>query len=386
MKSLSDARIAVVHEWIVRYAGSEHVVAGMLEAFPGADLYALVHDSDRLLGTPLEGVPVQTSFVQSLPKAKEKYQTYLPLMPLAVEQFDLRSYDVVISSNHAVAKGVLTRSDQLHVSYIHTPARYAWDLYLDYLSESGMDKGPKSWLARSALHYLRLWDAVAANRVDVYLANSFYVGQRIGKLYRRPARVVYPPVDVGRYRADLPREGFFVAVSRFVPYKRMDLIVEAFNRSERPLIAIGDGTELVRARRLAEPNVKLLGYQPTEVVADYLQRAKAFVFAAEEDFGIAPVEAQAAGCPVIAFGKGGALETVVGWPTPGSTGIFFDAQTPESIEAAVDLFEAHEDEIASKACRRNAERFGKERFQQELRDILEELWDRFQRGEALVCD
>src|SRR5919199_675682 len=196
MKPLAKVRVAIVHEWLVRYAGSEQVVAAMLKALPQADLFALVHHPEGLRGTPLERVPVRTSFLQALPKAKEKYQTYLPLMPLAVEQLDLRSYDLVLSSNHAVAKGVLTQVDQLHISYVHTPVRYAWDLYLDYLSEGNMDRGPKSWLARAALHYLRLWDTAAANRVDYYLANSSYVGRRIEKLYRRPARVVYPPVNV----------------------------------------------------------------------------------------------------------------------------------------------------------------------------------------------
>ncbi len=383
MKSLAEAHVAIVHEWPVRYAGSEQVVAGMLKTFRWADLYALVHDPEGLKGTPLEGVPVRTSFIQSLPKAKEKYQSYLPLMPLAVEQFDLRSYDVVISSNHAVAKGVLTRADQLHLSYVYTPIRYAWDLYQDYLAESGMNRGIKSWLARLALHYLRLWDAVAANRVDAYLALSQYVAKRIWRTYRRPARVIYPPVDVERYQPELPREEFFVTVSRFVPYKRIDLIVEAFTRMGKPLVVIGEGPEFEKVQRLAGPKVKLLGYQPDAVVADYLQRARAFIFAADEDFGIAPVEAQAAGCPVIAYGKGGALETIVGWPTPEATGVFFDAQASEAIEAAVKLFEAHEDEFEPRACRRNAERFGRERFQSEFRAAVEELWGRFRRGEAL---
>ena len=383
MKSLAQARVAIVHEWLVRYAGSEQVVAAMLKAFPQADLFALVHCPEGLRGTPLERAPVRSSFVQALPKAKEKYQTYLPLMPLAVEQLDLRSYDLVLSSNHAVAKGVLTRADQLHISYVHTPIRYAWDLYLDYLHESNMDRGIKSWLARAALHYLRLWDAAAANRVDFYLANSSYVGRRIEKLYRRSARVIHPPVDVARYQPELSREEFYVAVSRFVPYKRMDLIVRAFTEMRKPLVVIGDGSEFRKAQRLAGPSVKLLGYRSDEVVADYLQRARAFVFAAEEDFGITPVEAQAAGCPVIAYGKGGALETIVGWPAPEPTGVFFDSQSPEAIEAAVKLFEIHKDDFSPEACRRNAERFGQERFRHELIGTVTELWKKFQNGERL---
>ncbi|MBA3425517.1 MAG: glycosyltransferase [Rubrobacter sp.] len=383
LPSISEARVAVVHEWLGPYSGSEDVVVEILRTFPGTDLFATVHDPDEMSGTPLEGVPVHTSFVQSLPGAKKRYRTYLPIMPLAVEQFDLRDYDLVISSSHAVAKGVLTRADQLHVSYVHTPMRYAWDLYLDYLEESGMSRGMKGVAARLALHYLRLWDHAASDRVDAFLANSRYVARRIGKAYRRPARVVYPPVDVKRYRADLPREAFYVAVSRMVPYKRMPMISEAFTRMEKPLVMIGGGPDLERVRRTAGPYVKVLGHQPDEVVADYLQRARAFVFAAEEDFGIAPIEAQAAGCPVIAFGKGGVLETVIPYPEPGATGLFFDEPTPEALISAVERFEELDGGLSPAACHRNAERFGRERFSREFEAALEELWGRFRRGENL---
>jgi len=383
VKPFSEARIALVHEWAGVYGGSEQVVAAMLEVFPRADLYALVHDPEALRGTPLEGVPVRTSFIQSLPKSKEKYRSYLPLMPLAVEQFDLRHYDIVISSHHAVAKGVLTGTDQLHVSYVHTPVRYAWDLYLDYLIESGLDRKIRGLLARLVLHYIRLWDVGASYRVDAYLSNSSYVARRIGKIYRRPARVIYPPVGIDRFRSDLPREKFFVAVSRFVPYKRMDLIADTFARMGKPIVVIGGGSEFETVRRESGPNVKLVGYQPDEVVADYLQRAKALIFAANEDFGIVPVEAQAAGCPVIAYGRGGTLETVVGWPETNPTGVFFDAQTPGAIEAAVKIFEAHKDEFLPENCRLNAQRFGRERFHRELTAVVQDLWGKFQRNEAL---
>jgi glycosyltransferase involved in cell wall biosynthesis len=383
VKSFSEVRIAIVHEWPVVYAGSERVVAAMLEVFPRADLYALVHDPEALRRTPLEGVPVRTSFIQSLPKSREKYRSYLPLMPLAVEQFDLRHYDIVVSSNHAVAKGALTGSDQLHVSYVHTPVRYAWDLYQDYLIESGLDRQIKGLFARLVLHYIRLWDLSASYRVDAYLANSSYVARRIGKLYRRRARVIHPPVDVDNYRSDQLREGYFVAVSRFVPYKRMDLIADTFTRMGKPIVIIGGGSEFEKVRRESGPNVQLLGYQPDEVVTDYLQRARALVFAANEDFGIVPVEAQAAGCPVIAYGRGGALETVVGWPATNPTGAFFDAQTPGAIEAAVKLFEAHNNEFLPENCRLNAERFGRERFHRELKAVIEDLWAKFQCNEPL---
>jgi glycosyltransferase involved in cell wall biosynthesis len=383
VKLLSEARVAIVFEWFQRFGGVERVVAEMREAFPGADLFALVHDPESLVGTPLEGAPVRTSFIQLLPWAKKRYRFYLPLMPIAVEQLDLRPYDIVLSSSHTVAKGVLTRADQLHVSYIHTPVRYAWDLYFDYLAESGMDRGIKSWTARLVLHYLRFWDVCASNRVDTYVANSSYVAQRIDKRYRRPARVIYPPVDVECYRPDLPRKQFFIVVSRFVPYKRIDLVIEAFASMRQELVVIGDGPDRAKLERIAGPNVKLLGYQPDEVVAKYLQQAKAFILAADEDFGIAAVEAQAAGCPIIAYGKGGALETVVGWPDPEGTGVFFDDQTPEALEAAVRLFEDRSAEFKPETCRRNAERFRRERFQQEFKATVEELWGKFQHGEPL---
>ena len=382
-KPLAGTRVAIVFEWVQRFGGVERVVDGMRKVFPGADLFALVHNAGDLVGTPFEGAAVQTSFIQSLPASTTQYRLYLPLMPLAVEQLDLRPYDVVLSSSHAVAKGVLTRADQLHVSYTHTPIRYAWDLYLDYLDAGGMNRGLRGGLARLVLHYLRLWDLSAAHRVDAYLANSSYVARRINKLYRRSARTIHPPVDVGRYRHDLPREDFFVTISRFVPYKRVDLIVEAFAKMGKELVVIGDGPSRADIERVAGPSTRLLGQLSDDEVVSHLQRARAFVFAADEDFGITPLEAQAAGCPVIAFGKGGALETVVGWPEPDATGVFFDAQTPESVETAVRAFEAHEEEIGPKACRRNAERFGEERFRRDLADTVEELWHKFQLGERL---
>jgi glycosyltransferase involved in cell wall biosynthesis len=383
LKPLSEARVAIVLEWFTEFGGSERVVTEVREIFPDADLFALVHNPEGAKGTSLEGIPVHTSFIQSLPRASKKYRSYLLLMPLAVEQFDLRAYDVVLSLSHSVAKGALTRADQLHVSYVYTPVRYAWDLYLDYLTNAGVDRGVRSWVVRLVLHYLRLWDALSSNRVDSYLTLSDYVAGRIRNIYGRPARVIYPPVNVHRYRHERPKEDFFVTVSRFVPYKRVDLIVQAFARMRRPLIVIGDGPDWVRINQVAGPSVKLLGYQSDEVIADYLERARGFVFAADEDFGIAPVEAQAAGCPVIAYGKGGALETVISWPASGATGVFFNAQTPEALEVAVELFEAHQNELTPEACRRNAERFGQEHFRREFREIVEELWGRFQRGEGL---
>ncbi len=350
----------------------------MRESFPNADLFALICNPDELAQTPFEGATVHTSFIQRLPWATTKYRYYLPLMPLAVEQFDLRSYDLVLSSSHTVSKGVLTGTDQLHISYTHTPVRYAWDLYQDYLHTSGLTRGFVGGLTRLVLHYLRTWDVIAANRVDAYLANSANVARRIEKTYHRPARTIYPPVDVDRCRCDLPRKDFYLTVSRLVPYKRLDLVVQAFTRMQKPLVVIGDGPERKRLQGMAGPSIQFLGYQPDEKVVDYLQQARGFVVAAHEDFGITPVEAQAAGCPVIAYGKGGVLETVIDWPNPEATGTLFDTQTVEALEAAVAHFEVIESKFDPRACRRNAERFDSRRFQREFRDFVGNLWNEFQ--------
>lgn len=364
----TDLRLAVVHEWLTAYAGSEKVVAATLELYPDAPVYTLAHDPAPFRHTPFARHPIHTSFIQRLPGGRRHHRLYLPLFPLAVEQFDLRGFDVVFSSNHAVAKGVLTRAGQFHVSYVHTPVRYAWDVYFDYVRGSGARFGPRSLLARLALHYLRLWDVASANRVDLFLASSRYVAERIRRTYRRAARVVHPPVDVTRFQADRPREEFYLTVGRLVPYKRTDLIVEAFRELALPLVVIGTGPETARLRRLAGPHTRLLGEQSDAVVADHMARCRAFVFAADEDFGIAPVEAQAAGAPVLAYGAGGALETVL----HGQTGWLFGEQSVAALAAAVRAERARAEPLAPAACRRQAERFAKPLFQNRIRAILEE--------------
>jgi len=366
-------RVAIVHEWLTVYAGAERVLEQLLLLYPQADLFVVCdflppHERDFLQGkTP------RTTFIQRLPAARKYYRHYLPLMPLAVEQIDLSGYDLILSSSHAVAKGVLTGPDQLHISYVHTPIRYAWDLYFQYLREANLTRGIKSLLARLILHYVRLWDATTASRVDVFVANSRYVARRIWRTYRRRAHVIYPPVEVNRFNPGRPREDFYLTLSRFVPYKRVDLIVSAFTRMKRPLVVIGDGPDFEKIKRLAGPNVQLMGYQPDEVVRDYMERCKAFVFAAEEDFGITPVEAQAAGAPVIAYGRGGVTETVVA----GKTGLFFQKQSEESLIEAVDAFERDSHSFDSEIIRRHAERFSRERFQREISVLIEQAWKKF---------
>lgn len=361
-------RIAIVHDWLVTYAGAERVLEQILACYPHADLFSLVDFLPPGQRGFIHNKPVRTSFIQRLPKARKKYRSYLPFMPLAIEQFDLSGYDLVISSSHAVAKGVLTGPDQLHISYVHSPIRYAWDLQHQYLRGSGLDRGLKGWIARAILHYIRLWDVRTANGVDAFVANSAFIARRIRKVYGREAVVIYPPVDVEDFPLHVDKEDFYVTVSRMVPYKKVGLIVEAFNAMpDRRLVVIGDGPEFAKIKAKAGPNVELLGFVERETVRDYLQRARAFVFAAEEDFGIVLVEAQAAGTPVIAYGKGGAVETVI----PGETGILFREQTVESLIHAVQEFEARKHPFDPERLRKNAERFSKARFRREFSELVE---------------
>jgi glycosyltransferase involved in cell wall biosynthesis len=365
-------RVAVVHDWLTTFAGSERVLEQIIGIWPDADLFSVVDflpDEDR---GALLGKHATTSFIQRLPRARSAYRTYLPLMPLAIEQFDVSAYGLVISSSHAVAKGIITGPNQLHISYVHSPIRYAWDLQHQYLAEAGLSRGLKSWLARAALHYMRIWDQRTAHGVDAFVANSGFVARRIRKAYGYDSTVVYPPVNVERFQLGTNKEDFYLTASRMVPYKRVPLIVEAFaHMPDKRLIVIGDGPDFERARSIATSNVTLLGYQSNDVLVDHMQRAKAFVFAAEEDFGIAPVEAQACGSPVIAYGRGGVLETVLESDDPQiRTGVFFAQQTAAGIVEAVGRFEAA-GRFEPQVCRNNALRFTAERFRAELFAVVE---------------
>lgn len=370
-------RIAIVHDWLTVYAGAERVLEQLLLLFPAAELYCVcdfVPDTERQF---LAGRTPKTTFIQSLPFARTRYRQYLPLMPLAIEQHDLSSYDVVISSSHAVAKGVLTGPDQLHISYVHSPIRYAWDLHHQYLRESGLASGVKGWFAKWALHRIRTWDLRTANGVDQFLANSEFIARRIWKTYRRDSIVVPPPVDLSAFQPSAQTKAdFFLTASRLVPYKRIDLIVSAFKAMpDKRLKVIGDGPEKTKIEALARdcPNIELLGYQPSARLQSEMQAAACFVFAAEEDFGIMPVEAQACGTPVIAYGKGGALETVKALGCPQPTGLFFGQQTVDSIQAAVRKFEENRNEFTVAGCRTNAEKFSLEGFRQQIERIVCEL-------------
>ena len=371
-------KIAIIHDWLTVYAGAERVLEQMLVCYPEADLFSLVDflpDGKRGF---IRNKPVKTSFIQNLPFAQTKYRQYLPLMPLAIEQFDLSGYDLVISSSHAVAKGVLTGPDQLHLCMCYSPIRYAWDLQHQYLKESSLEQGLKGWLAKWILHKIRIWDVRTANGVDGFIAISKFIERRIWKVYRRESIVIYPPVDVSAFTLSQEKEDFYLTASRMVPYKKIDLIVESFSAMpDRKLVVIGDGPDFEKIKSKAGANVVLMGYQNYEVLKSHMQRAKAFIFAAEEDFGIAPLEAQACGTPVIAFGKGGALETIIGQNEENQTGVLFTAQSIESICAAVNEFELTMGDISSVACRENAMRFAPERFRKEFLEIVKKLQSEF---------
>lgn len=364
-------KTAIIHDWLVTYAGAERVLEQMLKVLPSADLYSVVDFIPSNQRSFLQGKLSQTSIIQKLPFARKKYRSYLPLMTLAVEQFDLSAYDLVISNSYAVAKGVITGPDQLHLSYVNSPIRYAWDLQHQYLREAGLNRGLKGWTAKALLHYLRMWDLRTANGVDYFAANSHFIARRIWKVYRRQASVIYPPVDLEGFTLHQEKEDYYLTASRMVPYKRVDLIVDAFREMpDKKLIVIGDGPDFARIKSKVGKNIELLGYQPFEVLRSYMQRARAFVFAAEEDFGITPVEAQACGTPVIAYGKGGALETIQGLDNPLPTGVFFAEQTVDSIKECVKIFELHEDKITNNNCRTSALRFSSERFRCEFSEYV----------------
>ena len=375
-------RVAIVHDWLVTYAGAERVLEQMLRCFPAADIFCVV---DTLSGNKrgfIMNKPSTTTFIQRLPFAGTKYRAYLPIMPFAIEQLDLSTYDLILSSSHAVAKGVITGPDQLHICMCYSPIRYAWDLQHRYLKESRLNRGVRSWAARLLLHRIRTWDVRSANGVDAFIAISRFIARRIRKVYRRESTVIYPPVDTEFFTPGGAREDFYLTVSRLVPYKRVDLIVEAFaGIPDRRLVVIGEGPDTDKVKAKATANITVMGHQPIDAVRDYLRRCRAFVFAAEEDFGIAPLEAQACGAPVIAYGRGGVRETIipVGGVGIGSpTGVFFLEETAEAISATVRRFETVAGEILPLSCRENAVRFGVERFRAEFKRYVDTEWARFQ--------
>ena len=372
-------KVAIIHDWLITYAGAERALEQIIEIYPDCDLFSIIDYLPSNQRRFIKNKKVETSFIQKLPFAKKHYRKYLSLMPLAIEQFDLSKYDLIISSSHAVAKGVITGPDQLHICYCYTPIRYAWDLQHQYLKEANLHKGILGWIARRILHKIRLWDYRTSNGVDHFIAISNFISKRIKKVYRRRSTVLFCPVDIDSFQfSNIERDDFYVTCSRMVPYKRIDLIVETFSKllPTKKLIVIGDGPEYEKIRKLAGNNVHLMGAQPFEVLKKHLSTAKAFIFAAEEDFGIAPIEAQACGTPVIAYGKGGALETIKDIDKDKPSGIFFQEQTPQSLYESIIKFEDI-NIITKEACRKNAERFSNREFRNQFSEIVNKLVHEF---------
>jgi glycosyltransferase involved in cell wall biosynthesis len=373
-------KTALVHEWLTPLAtgGSELVVKEILKSVD-ADLYALIDFESINPNSYLYQRKIGTTFLQHFPSARKGVQKYLPLLPIAIEQLNLTDYDVILSSSHAVAKGVITRPDQLHISYCHTPMRYAWDLTFDYLDRSSLGKGIPGIFTRYFLHQLRQWDVISANRVDFFIANSHHTARRIWRCYRRKAHVIYPPVNINKFPFQEKKSEFYVTVSRLVSYKKVSLIVEAFNRLGKPLVVIGDGAELNEIRSFAKPNIKILGAVSDEKMIKYMSEAKAFIYAACEDFGIAIVEAQACGTPVIAYKGGGAMETVKDireFPDTG-TGLLFSPQTVEGLMEGIETFTTLENKFNPENNRLQANQFSNQIFKKNYLEFLDDCKQKF---------
>jgi glycosyltransferase involved in cell wall biosynthesis len=368
-------KIAIIVDWLVTYyAGSERTLEQILKVYPESDLYCIVDFMGENERHCINNKEVNTSFIQNLPFSKKLFRTYLPLMPLAIEQFNLNKYDLIISLCHSVSKGVLTQANQLHICYCLTPPRYVWDLYQLYLEESGLNKGLKGILTKLILHYMRIWDSTTANRVNYFMSSSKYISKRIKKIYARDSHVIYPPVYIDDFEICNKKDNIYLTVSRMVPYKKVDLIVDAFSQMpDKKLIVIGQGPFFKKIKSMSGSNIEILGHQPFNILKNYLQKAKAFVFAAEEDFGILPVEAQACGTPVIAFGRGGVTETVI----EGKTGIFFKNQTIEDLINAVNKFENNEHSFNPEEIKDNTKRFSKDIFRSEFKSIVDRKINEF---------
>jgi glycosyltransferase involved in cell wall biosynthesis len=358
-----EKKVAIVHDWLVTNAGAEKVLKALIDIYPGADIFSIVDflsksDREAVMG----GREAKTSFIQKLPFAKKHFRSYFFLFPLAIESFDLSEYDLIISSSWAVAKGVKKNADQLHISYCYTPIRYAWDLYDEYTANLSQ---PKKLFVQTTLRYIRRWDIKTLYRVDHFIADSIFVQERIKRTYNRDSVVIYPPVDTQNFSYEPHKEEFYLSASRLVPYKKTKLIVEAFNEMpEKKLLVIGRGEEYKAIKEIAKANISVLGYQERDKLIRYMQKAKAFVYAAIEDFGIVPIEAMSCGTPVIALSKGGTAETV----TDGKSGVHFHEQTKEDIIEAVYRFEKQSFDLAS--ISKDVQAYNTKRFQGEIKEFI----------------
>ncbi|MBI5491476.1 MAG: glycosyltransferase [Deltaproteobacteria bacterium] len=360
-------KAAIVHDWLTGMRGGEKVLEALCEVLPQADIFTLLH-SPGSVSRVIESRRIRTSFIQRMPGARRFYRSYLPLFPLAIEALDLSGYDLVISSSHCAAKGVIPPPGALHISYIHTPMRYVWDMYREYF---GGARGLKAAAIGLFAHYLRLWDSASSSRVDHFIANSAFVARRVEKFYRRGSEVIHPPVDCSAFPVlKSPSRDYYLIVSAFAPYKRLELAISAFDRLGRRLVLTGAGpqSEEKRLKRIAGPNVEFLGWKSQDELASLYGNCRALIFPGEEDFGIVPLEAASSGRPVIAFGKGGALETIIPLSAKGAppTGVFFSEQTPGALTSAVRLFEENEERFDPASIRAHALRFDREIFKEKV--------------------
>lgn len=374
-------KIVLVHDWFITSAGAEKCVKSFNYIFTHTDIYTLFDyfkEDDRK--DILNNKKTKTSFLQYFPLAKKYYRYLLPFYPFAIEQLDINKYDLVLSSSHAIAKGVITNHNQLHICYIHTPMRYAWDLSEQYLEDNNLKKGIKGKLAQYILNKIKNWDLETANRVDYFIANSNFVANRVKRIYNRDSIIIYPPVDIDRFQLNEKKEDFYVTAGRIVSYKKIDLIVEAFSKTNKILYVIGDGPDLLKINAKASSNIKILGFQEDEVLIKMLQKAKAFVYAAIEDFGILPVEAQACGTPVICLNQGGTKETVI----DGVTGVYFQEQNTKSILNAVEKFEKNIHSFIPSKIRKHTLQFSKERFEKDIKEFVFNKYNKFKKEQKNV--
>jgi glycosyltransferase involved in cell wall biosynthesis len=370
-------KVALVHDWLTGMRGGERVLEVLCGLYPGADLYTLLHAGGRLSG-PIEGMRIRTSFIQRFPGVSRYYRYCLPFFPAAVERFDLRGYDLIISSSHCVAKGILPMPGALHISYCHTPMRYVWDVHFEYFKDPG--KGLKNLLVSTLANYLRIWDVTSSQRVDEFVANSRFVQRRIKKYYRRESTVIHPPVNCDYFQPPgVPKDGdYFLMVTALVPYKRVDIAVDAFNRLGKRLLIVGDGQGTRDLKKRAGKTIEFLGWRGDEKIRECYQGCRALIFPGKEDFGITPVEAQACGKPVIAYGDGGVLETVRPFPRERQpTGVFFDQPTAQSLIEAVGLFERNRDRFDPQEIRTHALQFHREKFREKIQSFVEEKYRAF---------
>lgn len=365
---MKNLKLAIVHDWLTNIGGAEKVVLALHRLYKEAPIYTMSYNPSKM-PKEFENINIKTSFIQHLPLGNKKHQLFLPLMPYVFEQFDFSEYDVVITSSSCCAKGVITPVKTLNICYCHTPPRYLWDMYHEYIENFNPII---KWYVIANLHKLRMWDKLSADRVDYFIANSNFVAKRIKKYYMRDSKVIFPPVDTHFFTMENEKniDNYYLVISRLVPYKRIDLAVKAFNQLGLKLKIAGVGPELKELKKIAKSNIEFLGYVSDEEARELLRRCKAFIFPGLEDFGITPVEAQACGRPVIAYGEGGILDSVI----DGKTGVLFKEQSIESLINAVKVFEKNIDKFDSKAIRKHAEKFSIERFTREIKDFIDECY------------